>query len=177
MKTKVLIGLILMVFLVGCAGMDYRHQQNMTSNAGIWGVIGAATGAGLAAATGGNAGKAALIGGIAGAYLGAANTPSAYGPSYGPASMSGPVDVFPPYSLGGAAAYPASNFTGFGGDCSAGPTVFRGKCRDYWYNFGRGRGDCNFAPSGTARVYCERGFNMTVDKDRVRIKNLYHTGW
>lgn len=65
----------LFALLSGCAGMDYQHQNNMTTNAGIWGIIGAATGAGIAVVTGGNPGKAAVLGGIGGAYLGAANTP------------------------------------------------------------------------------------------------------
>ena len=74
---KVFYFLFLCMFFVltGCAGMNSEYQRNMVTNASLWGAIGAATGAGIAAATGGNPGKAAILGGIAGAYLGAGNTP------------------------------------------------------------------------------------------------------
>lgn len=80
---KIFVIAIVFIVFSGCAGMDYQHQNNMTTNAGIWGIIGAATGAGIAAVTGGNPGKAAVLGGIGGAYLGAANTPPLSSRRYG----------------------------------------------------------------------------------------------
>lgn len=82
MKKYLLIGLAFLV-LTSCAGLDMQYQRNMGTNAGIWGGIGAVTGAAIAAATGGKVGSAALLGGVIGAYAGAANTPSPYGYGYG----------------------------------------------------------------------------------------------
>lgn len=79
MKRFLLIGLILLFFLTGCAGMDIAYQRDMTTNAGTWGVIGAATGAVIAIATKGKVLPSALLGGVIGAYAGAGNTPSPYG--------------------------------------------------------------------------------------------------
>lgn len=73
---KIALLIISVVFLSGCAGMEPQYQRNMAQNAGLWGIIGAGTGAAVAAVTGGKVGKAAVLGGIAGAALGAANTPS-----------------------------------------------------------------------------------------------------
>jgi hypothetical protein len=83
MKKFLLIGLVAAFLLAGCAGLDVQYQRDMGTNAGIWGLVGAGTGAAIAAATGGKIGKAALLGGVIGAYAGAANTPlRGYGYSY-----------------------------------------------------------------------------------------------
>ncbi|MCX5896038.1 MAG: hypothetical protein NTZ51_09445 [Proteobacteria bacterium] len=73
---KKMVGLLCLVVLTGaCAGMDYQYQRNMAANAAGYGLAGAAVGAGIAAVTHGNVGKAAAIGTVAGAALGAAFTP------------------------------------------------------------------------------------------------------
>lgn len=82
MKKFLTISLVFL-FLVGCAGLDMQYQRNMGTNAGIWGLVGAGTGAAIAAATGGKVGAGALLGGVIGAYAGAGNTPSPYGYGYG----------------------------------------------------------------------------------------------
>lgn len=83
---KIVLSIMLVVcayYLVGCAGMPMQDQRNMGTNAAIWGAIGAGSGALIAAATGGNPVKGAVVGGLAGAGLGAINTPTAYGSGYG----------------------------------------------------------------------------------------------
>jgi len=75
-----IVGMILL-FSIGCAGMETQYQRNMLTNAGIWGMIGAGTGAAIAAVTKGDPVKGAVLGGIGGAFLGAGNTPA---PTYAP---------------------------------------------------------------------------------------------
>lgn len=79
MKGLAVILLILSIIITfGCAGMDPRYRADMTTNAVGWGFIGAITGAGIAAATGGHVGGGAFWGGLGGAALGVISTPPPY---------------------------------------------------------------------------------------------------
>ena len=91
MKNIVTYGFICCALLLvfGCAGMDSQYQRNLFTNGALWGVIGAGTGAGVAAITGGDIRKGAAIGGISGVYAGMAGTPRPSTP--GTTYSSGPV--------------------------------------------------------------------------------------
>ena len=75
--------LSIVILFSACAGMDYRHQENMATNAVGWGLLGAGAGSAIASATHGDVGQAATLGAVAGAALGAANTPPP-APAYSP---------------------------------------------------------------------------------------------
>jgi hypothetical protein len=93
---KKIVPLISIVVLVSaCAGMDYRYQENMATNAAGWGLLGAGAGAAIASATHKDVGQAATLGAVAGAALGAANTPPP-SPAYSPV-ISQPQPPVPQY--------------------------------------------------------------------------------
>lgn len=164
MKNKILISLFLLVFLIGCAGLDYRYQQNMTTNAATWGIIGAATGGLLGAATGINPGKAAILGGVVGAYAGAVNTPSPYGYGF-PGGYGTPVVPNGYYDYGG-----------YSGGYGSG--VDQAQYERTWYTLGYGGGNCMVAPPGEARIYCERGLQQAITDHNGQIRNYrLNRGW
>ena len=148
--------LSIVILFSACAGMDYRHQENMATNAVGWGLLGAGAGAAIASATHGDVGQAATLGAVAGAALGAANTPPP-APAYSPV-ISQPQPPLPQYQPSAIYAPPPVYYASPPVVYAPAPILYAPPpyYRDY-YNPYYGLGGLNITYYGGDYVHCNTG--------------------